>query len=207
MKTGRTCALLFLLWLTGEAFPVHGQTASTDMPDCSARPTSSEKLHCIEEFSQHVKAVNRTSELSGGWRLVKTANPRGGAGVVSIMHISDSARSDLALAGLTLRCAQGGGAEALLILLEPIDRKSLLPKPILVKIKSGAAATDFDAQIVQGGEAVLLRKPALDDILKTWEQTSDLDIEIASATAIHGHVDVTGLSDAMAALTQACAAR
>lgn len=207
MKNGKICAILFLLWLTGEAFPVHGQTAGTDMPDCSARPTSSERLHCIEEFSQRTKAVNRTSELPGGWRLVKTANPRGGADAVSIMHISDSAKSDLALAGLTLRCAQSGGIEALLILLEPIDRKSHVLTPIAVKIKSGETATDFEASIVQGGEAVLLRKPPLDDVLKTWEQAADLEIDIAADTPVRGHVAVTGLSDAMAALSQACAAR
>lgn len=208
MKNGRICGILFLLWLTSGAFPADGQTAGTDMPDCSTKPTSSERLHCIEEFSRRTKAVNRTSELPGGWRLVKTANPRGGPDAVSIMHISDSAKSDLALAGLTLRCAQSGGIEALLILLDPIDRKSsLLATPIAVKIKSGSAATDFEASIVQGGEAVLLRKPPLDEVLKGWEQASDLDIDIASETPIRGHVAVTGLSDATAALAQACAAR
>ncbi len=206
MRNGRICATLFFLWLTSEAFPVHSQTTGTDMPDCSLRPTSSERLHCIEEFSQRTKAVNRTSELPGGWRLVKTPNPRGGSDAVSIMHISDSAKSDLALAGLTLRCAQSGGIEALLILLEPIDRKSHTTA-ITVTIKAGSAPTAFEASIVQGGEAVLLRKPPLEDVLKAWQQASDLDIDIASDTPIRGHVAVTGLSDAMPALSQACAAR
>jgi hypothetical protein len=207
MRIGRICATLFLLWLTSEAFPVLGQAIGTDVPDCSLRSTSSERLRCVEEFSQRTKAVNRTSELAGGWRLVRTANPRGGPDAVSVMHISDSAKSDLALAGLTLRCSDSGGVEALLILLEPIDRKSHATAAITVTVTSDTAPTVFEASVVQGGEAVLLRKPAPEEALKSWQKASDLGIEIASNTPISGHIPVAGMSDALQRLSQACAAR
>ena len=58
-------------------------------------------------------------ELSGGWRFVRTPNPRGGADAISIMHIADLTRSDLDLAGLTIRCSKGG-TELVVVLLRPL---------------------------------------------------------------------------------------
>lgn len=210
MRVGRICvslSLLFLLWRANDVFPALGQAIGTDMVDCSQRPTSGERLRCIEEFSQRTKANNRTSELSGGWQLVKTPNPNGGPDAVSVMHISDSLKSDLALAGLTLRCSRTGGIEALLILLQPIDSKSHTGTAISVTVTSDSTPIVFEASVVQGGEAVLLRKPTPEAALKTWQQASDLGIDIASDTPIHGRIPVAGMSDALQTLTQACAAR
>jgi hypothetical protein len=47
----------------------------------------------------------RNPESMGGWHLVRTRNPYGGADAISIMRTADASRSDLDLAGLMIRCA------------------------------------------------------------------------------------------------------
>ena len=39
---------------------------------------------------------------------MRTRNPHGGADAVSIMHTADTSKSDLDLAGLMIRCREGG---------------------------------------------------------------------------------------------------
>ena len=55
------------------------------------------------------------SELLGTWHLVQTHNSHGRADAVSIMHRVDTSRSDLNLAGLTIRRREGG-TEAVIVL-------------------------------------------------------------------------------------------
>src|SRR5262249_31636324 len=55
---------------------------------------------------------------AGTWRLVRTPNPRGGPDAVSIMQMADTARSDIDLAGLTLRCSDPG-FDVLVVFLKP----------------------------------------------------------------------------------------
>src|SRR5437899_1091146 len=63
--------------------------------------------------SFRVESPKSTSEM-GGWRLVRTPNPRGGADAVSIMRTADSSRSDIDLAGMAVRCGEIG-AEVLVV--------------------------------------------------------------------------------------------
>ena len=122
-------------------FQIHhvlAQAAPAGMQDCSAISNSRDRQRCEETFSQSVKASSRTAELDGGWRLVRTPNPQGGAEAISIMHVSDTARSDFALAGLTLRCG-GSDLEPLLIVLEPLPGGSHPP----VTVKAGSSASSI----------------------------------------------------------------
>ena len=57
-----------------------------------------------------------SSALAGGWRLVRSHNPNGGADAISIMHSADTTRSDLDLAGIMIRCSESG-AEVVIVTL------------------------------------------------------------------------------------------
>jgi len=191
-------ALLFSLVLTGR---VAAQSAPA--PDCSAISSAPDRQRCEEAFSRSVNASSRTADLAGGWRLVRTANPRGGAEAVSVMHVSDTAKSDFGLAGLTLRCG-GAGIETLLIVLEPLQSGS---HPS-VNLQAGTSQTQVEASAIQGGEALLLPQAVSNLAAGPWQTASELAVEIATKPApIRGVVPISGLSRALQTLTQSCALR
>jgi hypothetical protein len=203
MKIGLNCAVLFLIWSVNP-WPMFGQTRAIDAEDCTLRSNSKERIRCFDEFARRTKELNHTSDLPGGWRLVRTPNPNGGADTVSVMHISDTSKSDLALAGLTLRCSRTGGTDVLLVLIEPLDSKS---RPT-VTIKTDTTQTVFEAMVVQAGEAVVLPKPASEEALKAWQKASELQIGIASGPrSISGRIEIEGLARALQALSGACVSR
>src|SRR5262249_16560991 len=74
-----------------------------------------------------------TSSSAGTWRLVRTPNPRGGPDAVSIMQTADAARSDIDLAGLTLRCSDTG-FDVIVVFLKPFPPRTH-PK---VKLTTGS---------------------------------------------------------------------
>ena len=162
-----------------------------------------DRAQCEQAFSRSVQSASRTTELAGGWRLVRTPDPNGGPEAVSVMHVSDTARSDLGLAGLTLRCGRQN-LEALLILLEPLPHGA---RPA-VSIADGAGRARFDAAALPGGEALLLPPAASGLAAGDWQKASELSVEIAAEPApIRGVVPVAGLASAWQSLSQACAAR
>ena len=61
-----------------------------------------------EAVSNQLKASSKVAVLDGGWRLVKTTDPGSTSETVSAMRTVDTARSDINLAGCSLRCAPGG---------------------------------------------------------------------------------------------------
>src|ERR1700744_1094084 len=97
---------IILLLLTFPIASCRADPLRLDVQNCSAGDPRN-RQHCEEEFSRNVQSYNNTTGLAGGWRLVKTPNPNGGPEAVSVMHVSDTAKSDLSLAGLTLRCGRG----------------------------------------------------------------------------------------------------
>ena len=88
------------------------------------------------------------SELAGGWHLVRTHNPNGGADAISIMHTADTSRSDLDLVGLMIRCSETS-AEVVIIILPALPFRS---RPHVSFGKPGNE-TQFDATVAPPGTA------------------------------------------------------
>jgi hypothetical protein len=194
-----TIALSFLLVLQTH----HALAQAAPAQDCSRLSNQQDRQLCEERFSQSVTASSRTSELDGGWRLVRTPNPQGGPEAVSIMHVSDTGKSDFALAGLTLRCG-GMGFESLLIVVEPLASGS---RPQVI-VTAGSTQSQFEGSAVQGGMALLLPQMASNLAAGPWQSTDELSVEIAiKPVPIRGVLPITGLSKALRTLTQMCTAR
>jgi hypothetical protein len=178
------------------------QPSNANSQECGGKIDPSDLRRCEEAFARKVAAGSRTSQLPEGWRLVKTPDPRGGPDAVSVLHAADTAKSDPSFAGLTFRCGRIG-IETLLILLEPMIRGSRYG----VRAKSGPAETQFEAKALQGGEVLLLPPNATALAGGSWQAAPELSVDIASPSPIHGSVPLTGLSDALSALSQNCPAR
>jgi hypothetical protein len=197
---GRWLALLFL---TVSQTP-HTLAQGAPAQDCSKLLDPQDRASCEERFSQSVRASSSTAELDGGWRLVRTPNPQGGGfDAISIMHISDTVKSDFALAGLTFRCGISG-IEPLLIVLEPLATASN-PQ---VRLTAGSTQSQFQGATVQGGLALLLPATASSLATGPWQTANELSVEIAiKPVPIKGTVPLSGLSNALRTLTQMCASR
>jgi hypothetical protein len=201
MRTPQQLLAVFLWLMVSQTHHALAQAAPPQ--DCSRLSNPQDRHLCEERFSQSVKASSRTAELDGGWRLVRTPNPQGGPEAVSIMHVSDTAKSDFALAGLTLRCG-GMGIEPLLIVLEPLASGS---RP-QVTVTAGSTQSQFEGSAVQGGMALLLPQTASNLAAGAWQSTDQISVEIAiKPVPIRGVLPVTGLSKALRTLTQICTSR
>ena len=106
-----------------------------------------------------------SSELAGGWHLVRTHNPNGGADAISIMHTADTSRSDLDLAGLMIRCSETS-AEVVIVLVRALPFRA---RPHVALGKPGNE-TQFEATVAPPGTAVLL--PNGRDNLGEWAVAS-----------------------------------
>src|SRR5258708_15101405 len=126
------------------AFLAEAQPAPFDAQGCSARSSPAEQQRCLKIFSERATSSSRANLLDGGWQLVRTTNPRGGPDTVSIMHTSDTAKSDLNLAGLTFRCGRLG-IETLLVVRET-PSPELRP---LVSMNNGSYQKLFESFVVQ----------------------------------------------------------
>jgi hypothetical protein len=185
------CAALIIL----PAEPVNAQRLQNCRPGASAGQIES----CDEEASRLANARTQTTMLGDGWRLVKTRDTGSNSEIVSVMHVADIAKSDINLAGLSLRCAQDG-LQAVLILLEPLPRSS---HPSVV-VKAETKTFEAQATVIQGGEALLL--PGLESRLTSgaWQTAAELSIEIAAPGAIRGVVPIRGLAAALRSLSPNC---
>jgi hypothetical protein len=135
------------------------------MQNCTPGARAEQRQRCDEAVSEQLKASSLTTLLDGGWRLVKARDPGGGAETVSVMHVVDTAKSDLSLAGLSLRCGRGG-FEVVLIVLEPLPRAS---RPTVI-LTAGSNRSEFEASVVQSGEAVLLPRAASGLAAREWQK-------------------------------------
>ena len=117
-----------------------------------------------------------SSELAGGWRLVRTHNPNGGADAISIMHTADTSRSDLDLAGLMIRCSETS-AEVVIVLLPALPFRA---RPHVTFGKPGNE-TQFEATVAPPGTAVLLPRDATTLVSGPWQALEDLFIRIMMA--------------------------
>jgi hypothetical protein len=192
--------------LTGAAFlisPGHTEPLRRELQNCVAGVGPGQRQRCDEEASQQVNALSQTTSLADGWRLVRTKNPSSSAEAMSVMHVAQTTKSDLALAGLSLRCS-GNGIEVVLIMLEPLPRGS---HPS-VTVTMGSSKVQFEASATQRGEALLLPPSAASLAAGEWQNAGELGIEIATEPApIKGTMPIRGLSGALRALSPYCAGK
>ncbi|MBR0697945.1 hypothetical protein [Bradyrhizobium lablabi] len=173
------------------------------MLDCKSGVSPERRQRCDEEAFRQVETGSESTRLEGGWRLVKSRNPEGGADAISVMHVVDSAKSDTRLAGLSLQCAKDG-VEVVLIVLEPLPRS---PRPKVV-LTTGEGRAEFEGSVVQGGAAVRLPADASRLAASDWQTAPELSVEIGTEpTAIRGTVPIAGLAAALLYLSQNCHAR
>ncbi|WGD50679.1 hypothetical protein QA641_34600 [Bradyrhizobium sp. CB1650] len=171
--------------------------------NCGSGINTEQRRRCDEEALRQVESASQSTQLEGGWRLVKSRNPDGGADAISVMHAVDSAKSDGRLAGLDLQCGKDG-IKIVLIVLEPLPR-STRPNVTLV---TGEKRAEFEASVIQSGEALLLPADASKLAASDWQNATELSIEIGTTpAAIRGAVPIAGLATALRYLSQDCRAR
>ena len=171
--------------------------------NCTSGVDAEQRRRCDEEAFRQVESGSQSTQLEGGWRLVKSRNPDGGADAISVMHVVDSAKSDARIAGLNLQCGKEG-IEIVLIVLEPLSR-STRPN---VTLTAGEKRAEFQASVIQGGVALLLPTGASKLAASDWQNANELAVEIGTTpTAIRGSVPIAGLATALRYLQQDCHAR
>jgi len=129
--------------------------AGQGMRGCAPGINPEQSRICDEEAFKQAATGSQTTQLDGGWRLVNTRNPSGGASAVSVMHLANTTRSDFAMAGLSLQCGPKG-IEVALVLLEPLSRHA---RPAVV-ITAGTRRSEFEASVTQTGQALVLPQAA-----------------------------------------------
>ena len=140
------------------------------------------------------------SELTNEWHLVRTPNPKGGADAISIMHTPDTARSDIDLAGLMIRCRERGTEVAIALL----RAYSVRTKPIVIFGEPGNE-TRLETTIAAPGTVVLLPGNANALVDGLWRAEKDLFLQIDDGqTPIHGVIPLAGLQAAFKLLTANC---
>jgi hypothetical protein len=183
-----------------EAAP--GQDISSDLRRCLAITDSAARLRCLETAaaSRQEQPQPRLGE-AGGWRLLRTPDPRGGPDAVSIMHTADMLRSDPDFAGLMLRCAEDG-IDVLVIVVAPRPPRA---RP-QVKFGPPGHEANYQATVVPPFTALLLPKDATSLVSGLRGTASaDLSIEINDESpAVGGTVALAGLRPALEGLKASC---
>jgi hypothetical protein len=182
--------------------------SATDFEHCRAIADDAARLRCIESTTGKPRTNSGTGTLgpeAGAWRLVRTPNPSGGPDAVSIMQTADTTRSDFDLAGLAVRC-QDGGVEVLIVLVGALSLRSH-PK---VAVSAGGKSMDFTATVVPPGASLLLPKTATELASRLWTATSEMTVQIETGQndsapgLIRGVVPLKGLSSALPSLLAIC---
>ncbi|MGY4606945.1 hypothetical protein ACVW16_005357 [Bradyrhizobium sp. USDA 4474] len=181
----------------------NARSEQTNSGGCVSGVGAARQKECDSEVSKQVGSASNIMPLSGGWQLVKTKNPSGGPDAVSVMHVADTKRSDMSLAGLSLQCGRRG-IEVLLITLERIPRGD---RPRVTLTFGSGRVAEFDATVVQAGEALLFPGNAAELATGDWQQTDELSVQIDSKpNSIRGTVPIGGLATAYRLLTANCPA-
>jgi hypothetical protein len=211
---GCSMALLRLVvcggWLVSVA-PVAAQDPSGEgsagmaFERCSKLTDDQARLRCFESQTNEPlvgDAAHPGQGLEGGWRLLRTPNPRGGRDAVSIVQIADFTRSDLDLAGLMFRCGESA-VEALLVVITPFPPTAHPTVTIDVDDKT----MHYDAKVVPPGALLLLPPSAAILAAGPWQQAKELAVTIGDGQhVIHGTVPLTGLGAALIVLQSNCPA-
>src|SRR5262249_16511131 len=166
--------------------------------DQTAQLRSFEEPRSYDAQSTAFAATN-----AGTWRLVRTPNPRGGPDAVSIMQTADATRSDIDLAGLTLRCSDTG-FDVLVVFLKPFPPRRH-PK---VKLTTAGATVHLEATVVPPGTAISLPAEAAILLKGSGQSSSELAIEVeGDGNATRGIISLAGLGPALSLLTANCPSR
>lgn len=172
---------------------------------CRAITDKATRLRCFESATRAHATTSVSRSLgpkAGTWRLVRTPNPAGGPDAVSIMQTADTAKSDLDLAGLALRC-QDGGVEVLVVLVGGLSARAH-PK---VAINAAGSTVDFIATIVPPGASLLLPPAASDLASGPWTAVEELGVRIETGQTdglIRGVIPLIGLREALPSLMASC---
>ena len=140
---------------------------------------------------------------AGTWRLVGTPNPRGGPDAVSIMQTADATRSDVDLAGLTLRCSDTG-FDVFVVFLKPFPPRTH-PK---VELTTGGATVHLEATVIPPGAAISLPAEAATMVKGSWQSSLELAIEVRDdGNTTRGVISLVGLGPALSLLASNCPSR
>ncbi len=190
--------LLLLLVEGGRTDP-----AGQDMRHCASGISPEQSRVCDEEAFKQAAAGSQTTQLDGGWRLVKTSNPLGGASAVSVMHMADTTKSDFGMAGLSLQCGPKD-IEVVLVLLEQLPRHA---RPAVV-ITAGTRRFEFEASVTQTGQVLVLPQAASTLAANDWQKATELSLQIETKPIpIKGVVSIDGFSSAWRSLSALCVAK
>jgi hypothetical protein len=170
----------------------------------SAAADQTARLRSFEEAKSYgAQSTVFAATNAGTWRLVRTPNPRGGPDAVSIMQTADTARSDVDLVGLTLRCSDTG-FDVLVVLLKPFPPRTH-PK---VKLTSSGTTVHLEATVIPPGAAISLPAEAATLVKGSWQSSSELAIEVGDdGNATRGFISLVGLEPALSLLASNCPTR
>ena len=171
---------------------------------CLSAADQTARLRSFEEASSDdAQSTVFAATNAGTWRLVRTPNPRGGADAVSIMQMADTARSDIDLVGLTLRCSDTG-FDVLVVFLKSFPPRAR-PK---VGLTTGATTVHLEATVLPPGAAISLPAEAATLVKGSSQSSSELAVEVEDdGNATRGVISLAGLGPALSLLTSNCPSR
>jgi hypothetical protein len=152
-----------------------------------------------------------TAESTGGWRLLRSANPHGAGEAVAMSHAADIVRSDLDLAGMMLRCPDGAaaqpapaaGADVVIVVVTPLSPRA---QPN-VTIVAGGTQWHFAARVVPPGAELQLPAEATELAAGPWQSTHELAVTVSlPERSFGGVIPIDGLADALVTLAANCPA-
>jgi hypothetical protein len=144
-----------------------------------------------------------TDKHDSPWQLIRSADPRGGADAVAVMHTADASKSDVGLAGMMLRCS-AQDLEVVVVATMPFEPRA---RPH-VSLRAGETQTAFDTTVVPPLSALLLPREATMLVDRAWRSSTELLIDIEDGSmVIKGVVSLVGLQSAVATLRANCPLR
>jgi hypothetical protein len=150
----------------------------------------------------NIAASDAGPQPSGEWKLIRSANPRGGADSVSMIHTADTTRSDLNLAGLMLRCSELR-PEVIVVVVSPFSPRA---HPTVI-IGANDGEWRFEASVVSPGAELLLPAEASTLAAGRWQSAHELSVEVSSQDqSFGGVIPIDGLSAALEKLRANCPA-
>lgn len=148
------------------------------------------------------EAVDNQSANAGNWRLLRTANPKGGPDAVSMSRTADMTRSDLDLAGMMLKCGEHG-TEIVIVALTPFAPRA---RPEIT-ISALGKEWQFSASVVPPGAELLLPADATRLAAGPWQSAHELSVHVKSQDrSFGGVIPIDGLTAAFASLSVNCPA-
>jgi hypothetical protein len=146
-------------------------------------------------------ADSKSAEMSG-WQLLRSANPQGGRDAIAMGRTADTARSDLALAGMMLKCGEHG-TEIVIVAVAPLPPRA---RPE-VTISAAGKEWRYAASVVPPGAELLLPMDAARLTAGVWQSARELSVQVKSPEqSFAGVIPIDGLTAALATLSANCPA-